>query len=41
MLALPDNELATLYAEGVLLRGAAADEAKVEAGNMVIEPHQG
>lgn len=41
MLSLPDNELAELYAEGVLLRGGAADEAKVSAGNVVIEPHQG
>ncbi len=41
MLALPDNQIAALYAEGVLLRGAAADEAKVAAGNVVIERQQG
>jgi CoA:oxalate CoA-transferase len=41
MLALPDDQMAALYAEGVLLRGGTADEAKVAAGNVVIEPHQG
>ena len=41
MLSLPDHELAALYAEGVLMRGQTADEAKVTAGNLVIEPHQG
>jgi len=33
MLALPDNELAALYAESVLLRGGPADEAKVQGTN--------
>jgi hypothetical protein len=31
MLELPDNELAALYAESVLLRGGPTDEAKVAA----------
>jgi hypothetical protein len=39
MLALPDNELAALHAEGVLLRGGPTDETKVAAGNVAIEPH--
>ena len=33
MLALPDNELAALYAESVLLRGGPTDEAKVQGTN--------
>jgi len=41
MLAISDHDLAALYAEGVLLSGGAADDAKVAAGNVVIEPHQG
>jgi len=40
MLAISDDELAALHDEGVLLRGGPADETKVAAGNVMIEPHR-
>jgi crotonobetainyl-CoA:carnitine CoA-transferase CaiB-like acyl-CoA transferase len=40
VLSLPENELAALHAEGVLLRGKAIDEEKVAARNLALESPQ-